>query len=243
MLTWLLPSRTTAQLSQGTMKKQPQPQRINIKVYLYKSLFSFLVLGLQKLSFSGCSYYLFGLKNPTTGTPASQRKPTHMANKDKVGKKKHVEGKRLSLLNCTWREIPLNSSWQRQWAGRQIKQSLSRSPINTSHSLASLQTPPRPRPLRSSCKSTEPSGAQHEFLSATFLRVVFHPSSRSVTTPARLETGLFCLVLASHCGRFGSFGFLHIHLWCPIGHQMTEAAPERGQEAPCTARKKKKEAC
>lgn len=45
------------------------------------------------------------------------------------------------LLNCTWREIPLNSSWQRQRAGRQIKESQSKRPINTSHSLASLQTP------------------------------------------------------------------------------------------------------
>lgn len=44
------------------------------------------------------------------------------------------------LLNCTWREIPLNSSWQRQWAGMQIKESQSKRPINTSHSLASLQT-------------------------------------------------------------------------------------------------------
>ena len=48
----------------------------------------------------------------------------------------------------------------RQWAGRQIKQSPSRSPINTSHSLASLQTPP-PQPLRSSCEPTEPSCVQH----------------------------------------------------------------------------------
>lgn len=44
------------------MKEQPQPQRITIKVYLYKSLFSFLVLRLQTLSCGGCSYYLFGLK-------------------------------------------------------------------------------------------------------------------------------------------------------------------------------------
>lgn len=62
-----------------------------------------------------------------------------MANKGR--KKRNIEGTRLSLLNCTWREIPLNSSWQRQWAGRKIKRSLSRSPINTSHSLASLPTP------------------------------------------------------------------------------------------------------
>ena len=182
MLTWLLPSHTTAQLSQGTMKKQPQPQRINIKVYLYKSLFSFLVLGLQTLSCSGCSYYLFGLKNPTTGTPASHGKPTHMANKDKVEKKKkkHVEGTRLSLLNCTWREIPLNSSWQRQWAGRQIKQSLSRSPINTSHSLASLQTPPQPGlyappadPQRRAAFNMFTRSAR---LKRHILRVIFHPA-------------------------------------------------------------------
>lgn len=62
------------------------------------------------------------------------------------------------LLNCTWREIPFNSSWRRQWAGRQIKQSQSRRPINTSHSLACLQnsaSSSSARPLRSSCKSTQ----------------------------------------------------------------------------------------
>lgn len=67
-----------------------------------------------------------------------------MANKDKVEKKQPIMSRAQGspLLNCTWREIPLNSSWQRQWAGRQIKQSQSRRPINTSHSLALLQTPP-----------------------------------------------------------------------------------------------------
>lgn len=146
MLTCLLPSHTTAQLSQGTMKEQMQPQSINIKVYLYKSLFSFLVLRLQTPSCSGCSYCLFGLKNPTMVTLPCNKSQHTWENKDKVEKKKNMARAQGSpLLNCTWREIPLNSSWQRQWAGRQIKQSLSRSPINTSHSLASLQTPsPQP---------------------------------------------------------------------------------------------------
>lgn len=52
-------------------KKQPQPHRINIKVYLYKSLFSFLVLGLQTLSYGDCSYYLFGFKKSDYRDPAS----------------------------------------------------------------------------------------------------------------------------------------------------------------------------
>lgn len=62
------------------------------------------------------------------------------------------------LLNCTWREIPFNSSWQRQWAGTQIKQSQSRRPINPSHSLACLRnsaSSSSAQPLRSSCKSTQ----------------------------------------------------------------------------------------
>lgn len=59
------------------MKKQPQPQRINFKVYLYKSLFSFLVLGLETLSCSGCSYYLFGLKILVRGPGLATKANTH----------------------------------------------------------------------------------------------------------------------------------------------------------------------
>lgn len=118
-------------------------------MYLYKSLFSFLVLRLQTVSCGGCPYYFFGLKSYYR-EQASQQNPTHMANKGKWGEKNCRRDKPPTLhtppTNCTWREIPLNSSWQRQWAGRQIKQSPSRSPINTSHSLASLQTPPPPPP-------------------------------------------------------------------------------------------------
>lgn len=74
------------------------------------------------------------------------------------------------LLNCTWREIPLNSSWQRQRTGRHIKQSLSRSPINTSHSLASLQTSPPPRPglCAPSNNAAEPGRAFNMFARRTF---------------------------------------------------------------------------
>lgn len=143
------------------------------------------------------------------------------------------------LLNCTWREIPLNSSWQTQWAGRQIKQVTEQKPYKyitftclTSNGFSSAQ------PLRSSCKSTNLSCIQQiseedtvPILSAIFCFALLHITSCIIPHPTLLitpETGLF---LTSHCRSFRSFGFFHIHLGCPIRHQMTEAAPERGQEA------------
>lgn len=104
------------------------------------------------------------------------------------------------LLNCTWREIPLNSSWQRQWAGRQIKESQSKRPINTSHSLASLQTlspwpglhapPANPRSWAAwhvHERRMQVSSWVHAALLHT--RCVLYPSSRSAST----ETALFRL--------------------------------------------------
>lgn len=77
----------------GNREKQAQPQRINIKVCSYKSLFSLLVLRLQTWRSSGCSHYLFGLKVLLRRPGLTRKKPTHMANKDKVRKKKkHVKG-------------------------------------------------------------------------------------------------------------------------------------------------------
>lgn len=100
------------------------------------------------------------------------------------------------------------------------------------------------QPLRSSCKSTEPSYVQHvheedtvRIWSATFCFCFKSPTACYLSSP---ETGLRRLFLASHSGSFRSLGFLHIHLWCPVRHQMTEAAPERGQEATCTAWREKK---
>ena len=146
------------------------------------------------------------------------------------------------LLNCTWREIPLNSSWQRLRTGRHIKQSLSRSPINTSHSLASLQTSPPPRPslCAPSCNAAEPGRAFNVMFSrgARFLILSAHHWLCVIFHPARPEH--FYSFPASHRGRLRGRGFLHIHLWRPVRHQMSEAAPEGGQEATCKARGKKK---
>lgn len=47
----------------------------------------------------------------------------------------------------------------------------------------------------------------------------------------RLRNGSCLFPRGSHCGSFRSRVFLHIHLRGPVGHQLTEAAPEGGQEA------------
>lgn len=65
---------------------------MNIKRYGNKSLFSFLILGLQTLSCSRCSHYLPGLEVLVPGPGLATKANTHTADKDKVEKGKEGRG-------------------------------------------------------------------------------------------------------------------------------------------------------
>lgn len=132
LLTWLLLPTTSLQFKLDNHENTTPTPASFIKVCLSGSLFSFLVHRLLTLSSSVRFQTLaMGMR------PHSQsRNICQMKEKNQIS-----EGTRLSLLNCTWREILLNSSWQRQGAGSEIKQSLSRSLLNTTHSLADFKQP------------------------------------------------------------------------------------------------------
>lgn len=139
MLTWLLPSRTAARLSRGAWKNSLDLNALTSKCICRRAYFLFLSPGFKhSTSAAGLITCLLKKKKKISCRPQPHRRSQHIW-QIKAGQKKKqkdVHSTRLSLLNGTWREIPLTSSWQRHSAGRQIKQPLSKSPINTSHSPA-----------------------------------------------------------------------------------------------------------